>query len=519
MASENEEEQIQKLKRLLARASNHIDDITTQLNNAKTDIINLKKENDELRKQNLEVGQQVEELKASSAQYEINNIDRLKSTQEINEKIADYENQIKTSAFNSQALSSEIHEKGKQISSIKRELESVTQKNTLLTEELENLRNSNIQLEKNLQQKGDTIESAKKTEENYLAETKRLSQLTELLNKEKLDLEEDYKKYKVKVNALLQKSSEKSEPKHNEEPDISVKLKEKLNELRDSNKAMQEQIKNLSHLQHQSEHDKTMCDVLKKEKHALSTKLEQMKQQESSYIEENKKTVSSLQEELENVKIAHETSINDLKQSLECEFEKINSSTIEKMHRLKEHLTVKEEIIKNMQDELEILRTEKSFSRQDQNNTATDESVPIITKNIEDSQLESIDKLANMQSKYEYKLHMLEQELLSLRQSLKDTENMNNLLLSQERILKEELRKSENSGKLAEVKESNLDVLRSVIIKHLETGETESLLPVLAELLKLTQTEVKNIKESIEKRKTSNNEGIATSLWKVFGSP
>eukprot|EP01103_Thecamoeba_quadrilineata_P007249 TRINITY_DN1706_c0_g1_i4.p1 TRINITY_DN1706_c0_g1~~TRINITY_DN1706_c0_g1_i4.p1 ORF type:complete len:573 (+),score=190.14 TRINITY_DN1706_c0_g1_i4:577-2295(+) len=93
-----------------------------------------------------------------------------------------------------------------------------------------------------------------------------------------------------------------------------------------------------------------------------------------------------------------------------------------------------------------------------------------------------------------------------LNELLQDSERMDSLHQMQENLLKNEIRELER----AKVRSSlNLDYLKNIIVKFLETDERQAMLPVLVTLLQISPEEVQRIKVASSSR--SNN-----SKWSLF---
>ncbi|KAK9227888.1 hypothetical protein WN944_020832 [Citrus x changshan-huyou] len=96
--------------------------------------------------------------------------------------------------------------------------------------------------------------------------------------------------------------------------------------------------------------------------------------------------------------------------------------------------------------------------------------------------------LARQQAQREEELAQSQRHILALQEELEELECENRLHSQQEAMLKEELRNMERSKKREGV---DMTYLKNVILKLLETGEVEALLPVIAMLLQFSPEEVK----------------------------
>eukprot|EP01127_Copromyxa_protea_P020013 TRINITY_DN6612_c0_g1_i5.p1 TRINITY_DN6612_c0_g1~~TRINITY_DN6612_c0_g1_i5.p1 ORF type:complete len:1183 (+),score=438.05 TRINITY_DN6612_c0_g1_i5:1131-4679(+) len=98
---------------------------------------------------------------------------------------------------------------------------------------------------------------------------------------------------------------------------------------------------------------------------------------------------------------------------------------------------------------------------------------------------------SEMQAKKEEELARATRKLVELTDALDATESTNKLLISQLALLKEEIRKQDQREKLEST--VNLEYLRNIIIKYIQTGQHDSLFPVLKKILHFTPDEVKEI--------------------------
>lgn len=508
MSTENDEDQVIKLKKLLSRASNHIDDITGQLNLAK-------KDNAELKKKNSEVEHALEDVKSSKHSLE-KRVEELQITVEKNQAIIS-DNEKKIIALKAQASSSQ--EGNKEYEDMKERLSDATKKILKFEQEVVELQRKNKQLDDDIGAKESEIKSLQSKIELLESDNNNKEERIQELTKEKLDVEEDYKRYKVKVNAI----AERNKDTHDSEEfkisqEVNLKLREKIKELQTTKVELETKLVDQSDKELQFQELKQMLEKSIQENTTLSSKLEELKRHEAKVLLECENKISLLSEQLDNSKEFQDAELEKMRNNLNAQIKANNDSFKEQLKKLTDQIKVKDEEIRNLLDEVEILKNTKpdTLTQEIVSHTNHEQKDAFVEK---EDQVKSIEELADVQSKFDKKLFKYEQEIEELRKSLTDAEKTNELLSAQAKLLKEELRKSENSEKLVELKESNMDLLKNVVVKHLETGEFESLLPVLADLLKLTQEEVSKIKQNMEKRRSSENEGFTSSIWKVFGSP
>eukprot|EP00249_Psilotum_nudum_P007790 c20818_g1_i1 orf=702-3656(-) len=101
--------------------------------------------------------------------------------------------------------------------------------------------------------------------------------------------------------------------------------------------------------------------------------------------------------------------------------------------------------------------------------------------------------LARQQAQREEELVQYHRHIQALQEEITELEHENRLHAQQEAMLKDELRNLERSKKREGV---DMTYLKNVIVKLLETGEVEALLPVIAMLLQFSPQELKKCQEA-----------------------
>ncbi|MCO5576822.1 hypothetical protein L7F22_030642 [Adiantum nelumboides] len=118
------------------------------------------------------------------------------------------------------------------------------------------------------------------------------------------------------------------------------------------------------------------------------------------------------------------------------------------------------------------------------------------SRDFEESQLsageQQILMLARQQAQREEELSQCQRHIQALQDEIVELEHENRLHAQQEAALKDELRNLERSVKREGV---DMTYLKNVILKLLETGEVEALLPVVAMLLQFSRDELKKCQE------------------------
>ncbi|XP_039009490.1 protein GRIP-like isoform X1 [Hibiscus syriacus] len=125
--------------------------------------------------------------------------------------------------------------------------------------------------------------------------------------------------------------------------------------------------------------------------------------------------------------------------------------------------------------------------------------------------------LARQQAQREEELAQSQRHIFSLQEEIEELERENHLHSQQEAMLKEELRNMERSKRREGV---DMTYLKNVILKLLETGEVEALLPVVAMLLQFSPEEVQKCQQAYQNYtdvpSPANEASPALSLFSRF---
>ncbi|KAF3796172.1 GRIP protein [Nymphaea thermarum] len=101
--------------------------------------------------------------------------------------------------------------------------------------------------------------------------------------------------------------------------------------------------------------------------------------------------------------------------------------------------------------------------------------------------------LARQQALRDEQLAQSQRHILALQEEIEELEHENRLHSQQEAVLKAELRDMERKQKREGI---DMTYLKNVILKLLETGEVEALLPVVATLLQFSPDEIKKLQDT-----------------------
>ncbi|KAL4291575.1 hypothetical protein GQ457_14G004220 [Hibiscus cannabinus] len=128
--------------------------------------------------------------------------------------------------------------------------------------------------------------------------------------------------------------------------------------------------------------------------------------------------------------------------------------------------------------------------------------------------------LARQQAQREEELAQSQRHILALQEEIEELEHENRLHSQQEAMLKEELRNMERSKRREGV---DLTYLKNVILKLLETGEVEALLPVVGMLLQFSPGEIQKCQQAYRSytdvpSSPANEASPALSLFSRFSN-
>ncbi|XP_074571452.1 protein GRIP [Curcuma longa] len=322
-------------------------------------------------------------------------------------------------------------------------------------------------------------------------------------------LEEDFSAYKVRAHALLQKKdAELAEAKNSKmllsleqalkeaETEVALALMERDKATQALEDALKEHVKEIN------ARDGILNDV-NSQLRSVAIKLEATTAQYMSDKDMWQKKLDSIEESwrvkyktLETQKVEHfgdhlQNELDDLKQRYEQlkeehdVFRDIAERTIEKKDK---------EIAKQIEDNKNLRLSLESNRRVANSETQNEASQK------QDAQSSSIAVaeqqillLARQQAQREEELAQSQRHILALQEEIEELERENRLHSQQEAMLKEELRTMDRSNKREGI---DMMYLKNVILKLLETGEVEVLLPVVATLLQFSPEEIRKCQQA-----------------------
>ncbi|KAG6487899.1 hypothetical protein ZIOFF_056637 [Zingiber officinale] len=327
-------------------------------------------------------------------------------------------------------------------------------------------------------------------------------------------LEEDFSAYKVRAHALLQKKdAELAEAKNSKmllsleqalkeaETEIALALMERDKATQALEDALKEHVKeiNASLLFNRD----VVLDDVNSQLRSITIKLEATTAQYMSDKDMWQNKLDSMEESwrvkyktLESQKVEHfgdhlQNEVDDLKKRYEQlkeehdVFRDIAERTIEEKDK---------EIAKQIEDNKNLRLSLESNRRVANSETHNEVSQK------QDAQSSSIAVaeqqillLARQQAQREEELAQSQRHILALQEEIEELERENRLHSQQEAMLKEELRNMDRSNKREGI---DMMYLKNVILKLLETGEVEVLLPVVATLLQFSPEEIRKCQQA-----------------------
>lgn len=346
-------------------------------------------------------------------------------------------------------------------------------------------------------------------------------------------LESEFSSYKVRAHALLQKK----------EAELAAAVdSDQITALEEALKEAEKEI-TLAY----AEKDRVQLDL----QNAVENHDKELKERDSA-LNDAEQNIKNLEKRLElanlhlhSEKEAWEQSLQNLEESwrirceaLKSQFEESSRQDVEKefeelkrgYKRLKEEHNSFRDLADRMIEEKDteisrLLDDNKNLRQSLESKPPADQIDNIaVTQKQDSSNLsasnaeQQILLLARQQAQREEQLAQSQRHILALQEEIEELERENRLHSQQEAMLKAELRDMERSQKREGV---DMTYLKNVILKLLETGEVEALLPVVAMLLQFSPEEMQKCQQAY--RSTTNvppspagDSGSARSLFSRF---
>ncbi|XP_043712900.1 protein GRIP [Telopea speciosissima] len=322
-------------------------------------------------------------------------------------------------------------------------------------------------------------------------------------------LESEFSSYKVRAHALLQKK----------DAELAAAMESEL--LKDQEEALKKAEKELALAA--AERDRALQelqDVLAKHDKELAAR--------DAALSDAEQRIRSIEQKLDSVhthyqsqKEAWERNLENLEESwrLKCQAleAQIDSAAREDLHDELEDLKLHYQKLKEEHDSFRdiadrmIEEKDKEISRllnDNKNLQRSKELRPSVDHNgnhysafqKQDTQIsntsaaeQQILLLARQQAQREEELSQSQRHILALQEEIEELERENRLHSQQEAMLKTELRNMERMQKREGV---DMTYLKNVILKLLETGEVEVLLPVIGMLLQFSPEEIQKCQQA-----------------------
>ncbi|PIA56823.1 hypothetical protein AQUCO_00700875v1 [Aquilegia coerulea] len=341
---------------------------------------------------------------------------------------------------------------------------------------------------------------------NQLLSTKEAELVT---TKEEISrLESDFSSYKVRAHALLQKkdaellaSRDTESLKAQEEAikeaerEVAIALAERDRALENLNDAMANHEKELaardvalSSAEQRIKSIEMKLDFVnshhRSEKEAWQRDIENLEETWRSRCEalasqRNESPNQDLQKELEELRLQYKRlkeehdSFRDIADRMIEEKDKEISRLIDDNKNLNQTLLMRPTVEHNHYQNSALHKQEMPSST-----TAAEQQILI---------------LARQQAQREEELAQSQRHILALQEEIEELEHENRLHSQQEAMLKEELRNMERMKKREGV---DMTYLKNVVLKLLETGEVEALLPVIGMLLQFSPEEIQKCQQA-----------------------
>ncbi|GLT39332.1 hypothetical protein SLA2020_135300 [Shorea laevis] len=321
-------------------------------------------------------------------------------------------------------------------------------------------------------------------------------------------LESEFSSYKIRAHALLQKKEAEL---------MAAKDSEQIKALEEALKEAEKEAQVVS-----VERDRAQKEL----KYALANHSKELEERDEA-LDSAKQQIKSLEMKLISANARHESEKEawemDLKnleevwrlrcESLKAQNEASSSDDVQKemeelklrYRRLKEEHASFRDLADRMMEEKDreiskLLDENRNLQRSLEPRLPADQGDDYSTglhrqdaPNSTSAAEQQILLLARQQAQREEELAQSQRHILALQEEIEELERENRLHSQQEAMLKQELRNMERMQKREGV---DMTYLKNVILKLLETGEVEALLPVVAMLLQFSPEEVQKCQQA-----------------------
>lgn len=348
-------------------------------------------------------------------------------------------------------------------------------------------------------------------------------------------LEREFSSYKVRAHALLQKK----------DADLAAaKDSEQLKVLEEALKEAENEVLSIT-----EERDKVLQDF-----QSVMTNHEKQLAERDTTLENAKQQIRSLELKLDSISAQHlkekeewGLSLHNVEETwrIRCEAMKAENEAAatedvqkeleelkQRCKKLKEEYAsfhdLADRMIEDKDNEISRLLDENKNLRQflqsrpqvEQNDNYSTVLHKLDSNNLSSSAAEQqILILARQQAQREEELAQSQRHILALQEEIEELERENRLHNQQEAMLKAEFRNMERAKKREGV---DMTYLKNIILKLLETGEVEVLLPVIGMLLQFSPEEIRKCQQTYQNSKdvppspASETSGSGLSLFSRF---
>ncbi|RDX75525.1 Protein GRIP, partial [Mucuna pruriens] len=348
-------------------------------------------------------------------------------------------------------------------------------------------------------------------------------------------LEKEFSSYKVRAHALLQKKdAELAAAKDSEQlKALEETLKEAENEVlsitEERDRVLQDLQSAMANYEKELAERDTALENAKQHTRNLEIKLDSANVQ---HLKEKEEWGLSLQNVEETWRIRCEAMKAENEATATKDMQKELAELKQRCKKLKEeHASfhdLADRMIEEKDYEISRLLDENKNLRQslqsrppvDQNDNYTTVLHKLDSTNLSPSSAEQqILLLARQQAQREEELAQSQRHILALQEEIEELERENRLHSQQEAMLKAEFRDMERSKRREGV---DMTYLKNVILKLLETGEVEVLLPVIGMLLQFSPEEMQKCQQAyqnstdVPQTPASDTSGSGLSLFSRF---
>ncbi|BBH08092.1 Golgi-localized GRIP domain-containing protein [Prunus dulcis] len=304
-------------------------------------------------------------------------------------------------------------------------------------------------------------------------------------------LEREFSSYKSRAHALLQKKDAQL---------AGAKDSEQVKALEEALKEAEKEVSFVC-----AERDKALQDL----QNALANHYKEIAERDAA-LKDALQQIKSLESMLESAN-NHHRSAKEAWEEEHSSFHDLADRMIEEKDK---------EISRLVNDNKKLHQSLDSRPRADHNDNYNTGMYKHDTSSISNSAAEQqILILARQQAQREEELAQSQRHILALQEEIEELERENRLHSQQESMLKAELRNMERTQKREGV---DMTYLKNVILKLLETGEVEALLPVVGMLLQFSPDEIQKCQQAyrasgdVPPSPASDASGSATSLFSRF---